>query len=170
MDLDDRSRKPRGRPSRGGGSRRHRRASPQMGRAAASDRAAQAGAESDARGAPQIHGRQDRQMVDARRRRLRRGYSAYRNRQDPEDGAARAVQGLSIPERRGLRQEANSEWGVANKGAHMPWVHPIRYSPLTIRAPNSLEFAVPSWSHTGVSGTRFGRPAPRQQSFQNRQK
>ena len=50
----------------GGGSRRDRRPSSEMGRASAADRAAQAGPERDARGHPEIHGWQDRQMVDAR--------------------------------------------------------------------------------------------------------
>ena len=35
--------------------------------------------------------RQDRQMVDARRRRVRRRDSAYGDRQDPEDRVARAI-------------------------------------------------------------------------------
>ena len=39
--------------------------------------------------------RQGRQMVDAGRRRLRRRNSPYRDRQDPEDNLARAIQGLS---------------------------------------------------------------------------
>ncbi len=38
----------------------------QVGRTAAADRAAQTGRERDARGHPEVHGRQDRQMVDAR--------------------------------------------------------------------------------------------------------
>ena len=51
---------------------------------------------------PEIHGRQDRQVVDARRRAVRRRHSAHRDRQDPEDVAARPVQGLSLPERGGV--------------------------------------------------------------------
>ena len=41
-------------------------------------------------GDSRLHARQDRQMVDAGRRRVRRRNSAHRDRQDPEDGAARA--------------------------------------------------------------------------------
>ena len=48
MDFLDRSGKSRGRTSRGGGSRRDRHPSPEMGRASAADRAAQAGPERDA--------------------------------------------------------------------------------------------------------------------------
>ena len=43
---------------------------------------------------PGLHAGQDRQMVDARRRRVRRRNPAHRDRQDPEDRAARAIQGL----------------------------------------------------------------------------
>ena len=57
------------------------------------------------RGHPEIHGRQDRQMVDARRRRVRRRHSAHRDRQDPEDRAARSVQDLQLPERGGVIAE-----------------------------------------------------------------
>ena len=66
-----------------------------------------AGPEGLPRGHPGIHGRQDRQMVDARRRRLRRRHSAHRDREDPEDRAARPVQGLQLPERGGVRA---GEW------------------------------------------------------------
>ncbi|MGY4486334.1 acyl-CoA synthetase (AMP-forming)/AMP-acid ligase II [Bradyrhizobium sp. LM3.2] len=45
---------------------------------------------------------QDRQMVDARRRRFRRRHPAHGDGQDPEDRAARPVQGLSLPERGGV--------------------------------------------------------------------
>ena len=48
-----------------------------------------------------IHARQDRQLVDARRRGVRRRDPAYRDRQDPEDGAARALQGFRAADRRG---------------------------------------------------------------------
>src|SRR5260370_39675024 len=41
-------------------------------------------------------------MVDARRCRLRRRHPTYRNRQDPEDRAARSVQGVPLPQRGGL--------------------------------------------------------------------
>src|SRR5262249_61001836 len=40
------------------------------------------------------HARKGCQLVDARRRRLRRRDPAYRDRQDPEDGAAGAIQGF----------------------------------------------------------------------------
>ena len=40
---------------------------------------------------PRLHARQDRQVVDAGRRGIRRRDSAHRDRQDPEDHAARAV-------------------------------------------------------------------------------
>jgi hypothetical protein len=52
----------------------------QMGRAAAAGVQAQAGPAGQPRGHPKVHGRQDRQMVDARRRRLRRRHPAYRRR------------------------------------------------------------------------------------------
>ena len=42
-----------------------------------------------------LHGGQGGEVVDARRRRLRRRDPAHGDRQDPEDGAARPVQGLS---------------------------------------------------------------------------
>ena len=110
MDFLDRSGKSRGRTSRGGGSRGDRHPSSEMGRAAASDRAAQAGPEGQPRGHPEIHGRQDRKMVDARRRRLRRRHSAHRDGQDPEDRAARPVQGVQLPQRRGVSKKgANGE-------------------------------------------------------------
>ena len=48
----------------------------------------------DQGGNPRLHAGQDRQMVDAGRRRLRRRNPAHRDRQDPEDDAAPAVQGL----------------------------------------------------------------------------
>ena len=51
---------------------------------------------------PRLHAGQDRQMVDARRRRLRRRHPAHRDRQDPEDGAARALQGLPAADRGGV--------------------------------------------------------------------
>ena len=51
---------------------------------------------------PRLHAGQDRQMVDARRRRLRRGNPAHRDRQDPENRAARALQGLSAADRGGV--------------------------------------------------------------------
>ena len=54
------------------------------------------------RGHPEIHGWQDREMVDARRRRLRRRHPAHRDRKDPENRAARPVQELQFPERGGV--------------------------------------------------------------------
>ena len=53
---------------------------------------------------PRLHAGQDRQMVDARRRRLRRRDPAHRDRQDPEDDAARAVQGLPAADRGSVRR------------------------------------------------------------------
>ena len=41
-------------------------------------------------------------MVDAGRRRLRRGNPPHRNRQDPENRAARALQGLPATDRGGV--------------------------------------------------------------------
>src|SRR6202047_1916701 len=79
-----------------------RRPSPEMGPAAASDRAAQAGRERHPRGHPQIHGWKNCKVVDARRHRLRRRHSAHRDRQDPQNRAARPVQGILVPERRGV--------------------------------------------------------------------
>ena len=55
-------------------------------------------------GHPEIHGRQDRKMVDAGRCRLRRRHSSHRHGKDPEDRAARYVQGLSFSERGGVRR------------------------------------------------------------------
>jgi fatty-acyl-CoA synthase len=66
VDLFHRSGKPCGRPPCRCRSRRHRRAPSQMGRASAIDRTAQAGKGRYARGNFEIHGRQDRKMVDAR--------------------------------------------------------------------------------------------------------
>jgi acyl-CoA synthetase (AMP-forming)/AMP-acid ligase II len=55
-------------------------------------------------GPPRLHGRQDRQMVDAGRRGLRRRYPAHRDRQDPEDRAARSVQGVPSADGRSGRR------------------------------------------------------------------
>ena len=71
MDFLDRSGKPRGRPSQGGGGRRDRRRASEMGRAAAAGDRAQEGRNRDQRGHPRLHAGQDRQMVDAGRRRVR---------------------------------------------------------------------------------------------------
>ena len=70
-----------------------------------------AGQKATPRGHPEIHGRQDRQMVDARRRRLRRRHSPHRDRQDPEDRAARTVQELPLPERGGVNLGCPSSTG-----------------------------------------------------------
>ncbi len=63
----------------------------EMGRASAARRRAQEGREGHQGRDPRLHAGQDRQMVDAGRRCLRRRNSAYRDRQDPENGPARAV-------------------------------------------------------------------------------
>ena len=63
---------------------------------------AQGRPERDPRGHPHLHGRQDRQVVDARRRRIRRQHSAYRHGKDPEDGATRSTQELQLPECSGV--------------------------------------------------------------------
>ena len=92
MDFLDRPGEPRGRPSQGGRGRGDRRRASEMGRAAAAGRRAARRARRPTQGRnPRLHAGQDRQMVDARRRRLRRRNPAHRDRQDPEDGAARAA-------------------------------------------------------------------------------
>ncbi len=48
------------------------------------------------RGVAGVPAGQDRQMVDARRYRVRGRHPAYRDRQDPKDCAARALQGLRL--------------------------------------------------------------------------
>ncbi len=50
---------------------------------------------------PRLHAGQDRQMVDAGRRGVRRRDPAHRDRQDPEGDAAAELQGLSAAERGG---------------------------------------------------------------------
>ena len=50
---------------------------------------------------PRLHAGQDRQVVDAGRRGVRGRNPAHRHRQDPEDHAAPAVQGLRAAERAG---------------------------------------------------------------------
>ena len=75
---------------------------PKVGRAAAAGHRAEEGPDGDPRGDSRLHARQDRQLVDAGRRRLRRRDPAHRHRQDPEDGAAQPVQGLHPAERRGV--------------------------------------------------------------------
>ena len=56
----------------------------------------EAGRRRHPRGGPGPSRRQDRQMVDAGRRRLRGRDPAHRDRQDLQDGAAPAVQGLPV--------------------------------------------------------------------------
>ena len=113
--------------------------------------------EGDARGHPEIHGRQDREMVDARRRRLRRRHSAHRDRQDPEDRAARPVQELQLPERRGVDEHVrDGAWRsrrMRGTTRTRPFgCRPIRRMQATrhLRLLNALEFAVSPWSHTGL--------------------
>ena len=101
MDFLDRSRKPRGRPSEGGGSRGDRRLASEMGRAAAAGDRAQEGRDRHQGRHPRLHAGQDRQMVDAGRRRLRRRDPAHGDRQDPETHASAAVQGLPPADRSG---------------------------------------------------------------------
>ena len=62
----------------------------------------------DQGGDPRLHAGQDRQVVDAGRRRVRRRDPAHGDRQDPEDGAARSIQGLRLPGRDGGRVAAES--------------------------------------------------------------
>ncbi len=69
---------------------------------------------------PRLHARQDRQLVDAGRRDLRRRDSAYRDRQDPEDGAARPLQGLRPAERRGVACCARSTSAVRSERGPSP--------------------------------------------------
>ena len=71
-----------------------------------------AGQQATPRGHPEIHGWQDREMVDAGRRGFRRGHSAHRDRQDPEDRAARPVQELPFPERGGLDHSVKNRNGA----------------------------------------------------------
>ncbi len=101
VDFLDRSGEPRGRPSEGDGGRGDRHPPSEMGRAAAADHHPEEGREPDARGNARLHGRQDRQVVDAGRRGVRERDSAHRHGQDPEDRAARPVQGLHAADRGG---------------------------------------------------------------------
>ena len=72
MDFLHRSGEPGGRPSESGGSRRDRRRASEMGRAAAPGGRAQEGRERQQGRHPRLHAGQDRQMVDAGRRGVRR--------------------------------------------------------------------------------------------------
>ena len=67
---------------------------PEVGRAAAAGRGQEARRRGDARGTARVLRRQDRQVVDAGRRGIRRQHSARRHRQDAEEPAARDVPGL----------------------------------------------------------------------------
>ncbi len=68
-----------------------------MGRAPAADRAAQARAERQPRRDPAIHGRQDREVVDAGRRAVRGRHSAHRHRQDPETALRDQFKNYAFP-------------------------------------------------------------------------
>ena len=63
----------------------------------AAGRGEEARRRADARGAAGLLRRQDRQVVDARRRGVRRRHPARRHRQDAEEQAARAVRRLQLP-------------------------------------------------------------------------
>src|SRR5947208_1604233 len=65
-----------------------------MGRAAPRDRGQEAGRERHARGPARVLRGQGGEVVDARRRRLRRAAAAHRHGEAPQDQAAAGVQGL----------------------------------------------------------------------------
>jgi fatty-acyl-CoA synthase len=67
--------------------RRHRRAPPEMGRAAAVDRRAEAGTHASPRLGARAHRSALRQVAAARRRRARREHPAHRHRQDRQEAA-----------------------------------------------------------------------------------
>ncbi len=94
VDFFHRTGKSRGRASESCRSRRHRDQTSEMGRASAAGYRAEKRSIGDQGGDSRLHARQDREMVDAGRRGFRRGNSAHRDRQDPENRAARAIQGL----------------------------------------------------------------------------
>jgi acyl-CoA synthetase (AMP-forming)/AMP-acid ligase II len=77
--------------------RLHRGAAPEVGRAAAARGHAQAGRDGHARGAARLLRGQDRQVVDAGRRGVRRCHPARCHRQDAEEQAARAVPRHQLP-------------------------------------------------------------------------
>ena len=85
-------------------SRGHRREPSEMGRAAADGDRAQRGSIGNQGRDPRLPGRQDRQLVDAGRRGVRRRHPPHRDRQDPEDDPARSVQGSRAADgrRRGI--------------------------------------------------------------------
>ena len=132
----DRPGEPGGRPSgrrRGGGDRR---AAPEMGRAAAADRGPRRWSRARGRRPAEVHGRQNRQVVDAGRRRLRRGDPAYRDRQDPEGAPARAIQGPPAADRRRGAIAAVDGWSVA--GGHLgagKSEMPLKFSQNSTRLP-----------------------------------
>ena len=64
----------------------------------------------------ELHGRQDREVVDARRRGVRGRNPAHRHGQDPEDRAARPVQGLQASDRGGCCRVAH----VPRRGTGSP--------------------------------------------------
>src|SRR5437773_5444342 len=69
-----------------------------MGRAAPRDRSQEAGRECHARGSAGVLRGQGGEVVDARRRRLRRAAAAHRHGEAPQDQAAAGVQGLQAAE------------------------------------------------------------------------
>src|SRR5450759_1590321 len=93
MDQHHRTGKHRRRPSGGGRGGGDRLLPPQVGRAAAPDRGEKTRGRGHARGTAQILRGQDREVVDARRRGVRRAVAAHRHGQTPEDQAARGLQG-----------------------------------------------------------------------------
>ena len=80
------------RPSGGGGGGGDRLLSPEVGRTAAADRGEKTRRRAHARGIARVLRRQSRQMVDARRRCVRRAVAAHGHGQIAEDQAARGLQ------------------------------------------------------------------------------
>ena len=76
----------------------------EMGRAAAAGGGAEERPEGRQGRNPGFHAGQDRQMVDARRRRLRRRHPAHRDRENPENRVAPAFQGLPAAHRGGVNR------------------------------------------------------------------
>src|SRR5204863_4190261 len=83
-----------------------RRAPPEMGRATAGGGGEKAGRRGDARAAARFLQGQGREVVDARRRRLRRAAAAHGDREALEDEAAPGFQGLQAAG--GVRREKGS--------------------------------------------------------------
>src|SRR5262249_53232467 len=96
MDFFDRPREPRRRPSQGGGGGGDRRQASEMGRAASAYHRLEERSGREQGRDPALHAGQGGELVDARRGRFRRRNPAYRDRQDPEDGVAGAVQGFRL--------------------------------------------------------------------------